>query len=192
MDKTVEDPWISRAGIQYKEEYDAQTESQIKDFAEKGPHGGDVSYDSKIDTMKSVKKAQGNMMGVGIGITLILAMIGIMNYINTVSGNIQNRQTELSVMESVGMTEKQVKGMLIREGLLFAGISLLLTATAGLGVTYACYESLNYMGIAFSVPVLPVLAMTALVSAVCTLVPLAVYEVIAGKKTIVERIRGFE
>lgn len=192
VDKTVEDPWISRAGIQYKEEYDAQTEAQIKDFAEKGPHGGDVSYDSKIDTMKSVKKAQGNMMGVGIGITLILAMIGIMNYINTVSGNIQNRQTELSVMESVGMTEKQVKGMLIREGLLFAGISLLLTATAGLGVTYACYESLNYMGIAFSVPVLPVLAMTALVSAVCTLVPLAVYEVIAGKKTIVERIRGFE
>ncbi|KMZ55567.1 ABC transporter permease [Dorea sp. D27] len=189
VDRTVEDPWVSRASVQYKEEYDGQTETQVKKRAEEGPHGGDLSYDSKIDNMKSIQKAQGNMMGVGIGITLILAMIGLMNYINTVSGNIQNRQTELSVMESVGMTEKQVKGMLIREGLLFAGISLFLTATVGLGVTYACYQSLNYMGIAFHVPVLPVLAMAALVTFVCTMIPLAAYRMISGKKSIVERIR---
>lgn len=192
VDRTVEDPWISRASVQYKEEYDEQTEARIMDYAEEGPHGGDLSYNSKIDSMKSIQKAQGNMMGVGIGITLILAIIGLMNYINTVSGNIQNRQTELSVMESVGMTEKQVKGMLIREGLLYAGISLLFTATAGLLVTYACYQSLNYMGIAFHVPVLPVLAMTVLVACICTVIPLAAYRMIAGKKSIVERIRGFE
>ena len=42
----------------------------------------DVSYESKIEEMENVKKAQGNMKGVGIGITLILAFIGLMNYIN--------------------------------------------------------------------------------------------------------------
>ena len=79
-----------------------------------------------------------------------------MNYINTVSGNIQSRQIEFAIMESVGMTDRQVKRMLVREGILFAAASLLLTATAGMAVTYMVYQSMNYIGVPFAVPVLPV------------------------------------
>lgn len=173
-------------------EYDEAAETEIKGILEKGLYKKDFSYDSRIEEMKNIKKAQGNMMGVGIGIVLILALIGVMNYINTVSGNIQSRQLEIAIMESIGMTEKQVKTLLVREGILFAGISLSLTATAGLGVTYVLYQSMNYMDIAFFVPVLPTVFMALFIAAVCVAVPLIAYRVLTGNKTVVERIRGLE
>lgn len=178
-----------KANVQYVKEYDETVEQEIKDMIQESPYAKSFRRDSKIDEMKRVEDAQGNMMGVGIGITLILALIGIMNYINTVSGNIQSRQMELAVMESVGMTEKQVKEMLLREGILFGASSLALMATVGLGVTYVIYQSMNYMDIAFEVPVIPVGIMAVFVVAVCMGVPLAAYRILTGEKTVVERIR---
>lgn len=188
----VKEPYAYRASIQYEEEYDEEVETEIKNFIKESSYAKDFSWDSKIESMKEVEKMQGNMMGVGIGIALILALIGIMNYVNTVSGNIQNRQVELAAMESIGMTGRQVKTLLVREGMLFAGMSLLLTATVGLGITYVIYQSMNYMGIAFAVPVLPMLGMVLFIVAVCVLIPLIAYGVLTGKKTVVERIRRVE
>ena len=54
------------------------------------------------------------------------------------------------------MTPKQLLGMLVREGILYVGGAWLVTLTVGLGGTYLLYESMNYRGIAFSVPILPV------------------------------------
>lgn len=186
------EPVVSQASIRYKEEYDEDLEAEIKAMLDESPGADDFSYESKIDDMKRIRATQGNMMGIGVGIVLILALIGLMNYVNTVSGNIQSRQMELAVMESVGMTEKQVKKMLIREGILFAVSSLVLTATAGLGITYMIYQFMNYMQIPFAVPVLPVLGMSIFILIVCAVIPLAAYRLLTGKKSVVERIRSTE
>ena len=95
------------------------------------------------------------MMLVGTGLVFILALIGIMNYINTSISSVQNRLVELSVLESIGMTDRQMKWMLLLEGLLYAAGSLLITMTAGLAVTYGIFQSMNYRGAPFAVPVLP-------------------------------------
>ena len=148
--------------------------------------------EEEIEEAEDVEKAQGNMMGVGIGVVLILALIGILNYVNTMTGNIQSRQTELAILESVGMTEKQMRRMLIIEGLLFAGISLFLTATIGTAVTYYLYQSMNYRGVPFMIPVFPVFIMAVIVVVVCVAVPLIVERLIGKKKSVVERIRAVE
>lgn len=149
-------------------------------------------FDSKIEEAEDVEKVQGNMMGVGIGVVLILALIGILNYVNTMTGNIQSRQTELAILESVGMTEKQMRRMLMIEGLLFAGISLFLTATLGTAVTYYLYQSMNYRGVPFMIPVFPVFIMAVIVVVVSVAVPLIVERLIGRKKSVVERIRTVE
>lgn len=188
-EKLTQEPIISKLAVTYKEEFDENTEARIKGWLEAAGVTPDVNYESKIEAWKHTEKAQGNMMGVGIGIAVILAVIGVMNYINTASGNIQNRLTELSIMESVGMTEKQVKIMLVREGFLYALISILLTSTFGLAVTYVLYQSLNYGGIPFQIPVVPVLAVGCAVVCVCAVTPLVIYRAAAGKRSIIERIR---
>lgn len=188
----VREPYVSKITIQYKEEYDKETESVLKNAMNQSHFKKDFSYESKIDEVRAVKKAQGNMMGIGIGMAVLLAFIGVMNYINTVSGNIQSRQTEMAVMESVGMTEKQVKKMLVLEGILFAGSSVLFTGTIGLGITYFLYQSMNYRQIPFEIPVLPILVMILLITFICIVIPQVSYRMICGKKSIVERIRCVE
>lgn len=190
--QSVENPWISKLNIQYEKEYDEKTENSIKKTLSRSPDAKDISYESKIDSMKEVQKAQGNMTGVGVGIAFILALIGMMNYINTVFGNIQNRKVALAIMESVGMTKKQGKKMLVMEGIMFAGASLLLTATVGICITYFYYQSMNYMGIPFQIPMIPMLTAVLLSVIACIIIPLIAYQIIEGKASIAERIRGFE
>lgn len=149
IEEFADNIYVSKVGIKYEEEYQKETENALMKLINDSSHYKDFSFDSKIEEAEDVEKAQGNMMGVGIGVVLILALIGILNYVNTMTGNIQSRQTELAILESVGMTEKQMRRMLIIEGLLFAGISLFLTATIGTAVTYYLYQSMNYRGVPF-------------------------------------------
>lgn len=189
LKKIVSEPWVSKVHIQYKKEYDEKTESVLKDAIKQSPDSKDFSYGSKIDEVKTVKKAQGNMMEIGIGIAVLLAFIGILNYINTVSGNIQSRQEEIAILESIGMTEKQVKKMLVLEGLLFAGSSVLFTGTIGMGITYVLYQSMNYREIPFEFPIFPIMVMILIIIFICVAIPQISYRLICGKKSIVERIQ---
>lgn len=188
----VEDPYVSKVSVQYQEEYDENTEKDILHLMESSPYQKDFSYESKIEEMETVTQAQGNMMGIGIGIALVLAFIGMMNYLNASVGNIQNRQVELSIMESIGMTGKQIRRMLIREGLLYVGASLGVTWTVGLGVTYVLYQAMNYRDVPFAVPMLPIAAATLLIALLCVVIPLAAYHSMQRSGSLVERIRGFE
>ncbi|MBD5135694.1 MAG: ABC transporter permease [Lachnospiraceae bacterium] len=188
----VKEPFISRVNISYKEEYDEDTEKNILQMIENSNYHKDFSYDSKIEEMHTIKKSQGNMMGIGIAITTILAFIGIMNYMNTCIGNIQSRQTEFSIMESIGMTQKQLRKLLITEGLMYMAGSVLMAMTAGLLATYYIYQSMNYRQIDFTIPIIPVIAAIFLIAAVCAIIPLIGYWSLVRKKSIVERIREFE
>lgn len=192
IEEFADNIYVSKVGIKYEEEYQKETENALMKLMNDSSYYKDFSFDSKIEEAEDVEKAQGNMMGVGIGVVLILALIGILNYVNTMTGNIQSRQTELAILESAGMTEKQMRRMLIIEGLLFAGISLFLTATIGTAVTYYLYQSMNYRGVPFMIPVFPVFIMAAIVVVVCVAVPLIVERLIGRKKSVVERIRTVE
>ena len=98
--------YVSKAAVQYKESYDEETESAVLSLMDASPDAKDFSYTSRIREAETVKSAQGNMMEVGIGVAAVLAFIGILNYINTVIGNIQSRKRELAALESIGMTDR--------------------------------------------------------------------------------------
>ena len=184
----AEEPVVFKLGIRYREKYDEETEAAVLSVLNEGPYGKDYSYESRIEMRKEAEKAQGNMMEVGIGIALILALIGIMNYINTFVGNIQNRRVEIAVLESIGMTGKQVKRMLILEGILYAGGAWVITGIAGTAVTYRIYQSMNYMGADFVLPAVPLAGAALLSFLICISVPAAAYRGIE-KKGIVEIIK---
>lgn len=188
----VENPYMSKVRVKYQEEYDEATEQDILHMIESSPYHRDFNHESKLEALKEVKQAQGNMMGIGIGIALVLAFIGMMNYMNASVGNIQSRQVEFATMESIGMTGKQVRQLLICEGLLYAGTSFATVLTIGLGVTYILYQSMNYRGIPFTVPILPITAAALLMTLLCIVIPLTAYRSMERRGSIVERIRRFD
>ena len=69
------------------------------------------------------------------GITVLLALIGILNFINTMATSVLYRKREFAMMEAVGMTGKQLNTMLVYEGLYYtmlsAALSLVLSAALG-------------------------------------------------------------
>lgn len=190
LKKIAKHPFISKIGIEYKREYDKETESRLKNLMDSSTYNKDFSYSSKLEELKTVQKSQGHMMQIGMGLAILLAFIGIMNYINTSVSNLQNSRTELSIMESVGMTQKQLQKLLLEEGLLFAAGAVLFAATAGLAITYYLYQKMNYREIAFRIPVLPVTAAFIVITLVCVMVPFIACRKLGKKETLVERIRG--
>lgn len=193
IDKAVssfaKEPIIFKVGIQYEKEFDERAEAAVENILRKSPNASDFSWESKIGQAEIVEKAQGHMAEIGFGIVAILAVIGIMNYINTSVGNIQSRRKEISIMESVGMSEHQVRKMLVWEGIFYTGGVILLTLTAGLGITYAIYQSVNYMGAAFRFPMVPFFIACILLLTICIAVPLLAYKQMEKSGSLVERIR---
>lgn len=193
IDKAVssfaKEPIIFKVGIQYEKEFDERAEAAVENILRKSPNASDFSWESKIGQAEIVEKAQGHMAEIGFGIVAILAVIGIMNYINTSVGNIQSRRKEISIMESVGMSEHQVRKMLVWEGIFYTGGVILLTLTAGLDITYAIYQSVNYMGAAFWFPMVPFFIACILLLTVCIAVPLLAYKQMEKSGSLVERIR---
>ena len=130
--------------------------------------------------------AIGDTLGCG------LLLVGALNYVNTISSGIQNRKLTLSVMESIGMSVKQIDRLLIREGVLYGTFSVLITLTAGSAVTYICFQSMNHMDIPFGVPVIPLSCAIALVMLICAITPPLSYRRFAGNRSVVERLKEYE
>ena len=131
-------------------------------------------------------------MEIGTIIALLLLLVGVLNYANTIASGIQNRKLTFSVMESVGMSRKQLNQLLIREGVFYAAFSVFITLTIGSAITYVCFQSMNYMEIPFKVPVIPLICAIILVMLICTIAPLLSYKKLAGHRSIVERLRSYE
>lgn len=185
-------PMTVSVSIHYEKMYDEALEQQIVSLIDSSPYRNDLYTESQYENMKTIQESQGNMMEIGTVIALLLLLVGVLNYANTIASGIQNRKLTFSVMESIGMSGKQIRRLLIREGILYAVFSVLITLTAGTVITYVCFRSMNYMGIPFRVPVLPLAGAVVLVLLICTTAPLLSYQKLAGKRSVAERLRDYE
>lgn len=61
---------------------------------------------------------QGNMMEIGTVISLLLLLVGALNYGNTMAASLQSRKLTFAIMESLGMSDRQIRKLFVREGLL--------------------------------------------------------------------------
>ena len=90
------------------------------------------------------------------------------------------------------MSRKQLKKLLIRESILYAFGSIVITLTAGMGIAYIVFQSMNYMKVPFTVPIIPLAFAFLLVSIICVATPLISYKKIAGDSSLTERLREYE
>lgn len=126
----------------------------------------------------------------GIGLSVILLLIGVMNFINTMVVSVNTRKHEFAVLESIGMTKAQIKRVLQYEGCYYWGVSFGLIATLGTGIYFSLQyffkQQVSYA--VYSYPVLPILLIAAIVLAICLAVPVWTYKRDL-KDTVIERLR---
>ena len=78
---------------------------------------------------------QGTQLALAIAIVLI-GCFSVMNLLNTTLTGIIVRRREFSLMRSVGMSQKQLSVMVNKEGLIVAGMGLVLSVIIGGGIGY--------------------------------------------------------
>ncbi len=147
-------------------------------------------YESKQSYINEFESFRSMFLLVGGLLSFVVGLIGVLNFVNAVLTGILTRKHELAVLQSIGMTGRQLKAMLIYEGLLYALGSVLLAAGISLGLNPLASVVLEKMFWFFrSKPTLTPTLITAPIFALFgCLVPWVVYR-FAARATIVKRLR---
>lgn len=150
----------------------------------------EIALSSKMEAMEAMNSAKMVLLVLGGGIALVIALIGILNFVNVMSVSIMVRKRELATLASIGMSRKQIKKMLIHEGLGYAVITLILVLSVGNSVTYGLFKLFQQQAsfATFTYPFIPMVVTIMGVLAVCFITPQMLYRSI-NKSTIVERLR---
>ena len=170
------------------EEHQLATENWLKNYTTNTDTA--LDYLSKV-TLRQTFDGMINMYRlVGGALCAILALIGILNFINSMTTSILSRYGEIAMLQSVGMTGRQVKQMLIYEGIDYSILgllgSLILSVIASLTVVRMMGAELTYFTWHFTL--LPVFLCIIPLILITAIVPLVCYNKMA-QKTVVERLR---
>ncbi len=173
---------------------DAQVE-QMEQWMQ-GFAGGDDSqydYESRKTYEEGFYGFRNMFVMVGSGAALIVGMVGILNFLNAILTGIMARKREFAVLQSVGMTGKQLNRMLITEGMVFAGSSVVITLILTLVMGPLASDVLEGMFWFFSyhLTVTPILVVAPVFLAIGAVIPLLSYHYVA-KRSVVERLREAE
>jgi len=189
LNKLTKDTKNHLVYVDVKDSYDSEVKSKLKTLASKNR----FNLTSKTDTMNDFEKSSMMMNLVGGGIAIILIIIGLLNFINVMVTNVNVRLKELAIMESIGMTKKQIIKMLTLEGAYYAGITTLITCTLGMGVVYFIAQLTKQIAdyAEFVFPTIPLLSLITLIFAVCLIIPSIVYKY-NSKSSVTERLREIE
>ena len=153
----------------------------------------DVSYNS-ISTLKAdVLGIKNVVLLVGGMIGAVFALVGLINFINLVMTNIVTRRHEFATMQSIGMTNRQLRKMMISESfsyVLLAGIvGTLVAATLGMTLLRAFVENgPTSMMMTFQITLLPALIMLVLFLVLAFIVPVVALRFL-NNRSVVERLR---
>ena len=112
-----------RTLIDVADDEEAVFEEWIKGYTA----GSNLNYTSKQSVIED-NKAFGDLFAIAaILVAVILGIIGVMNFSNTMIASIIVRSRELAMLEAIGMTARQQKKSLIREGMKYFAYTSILT-----------------------------------------------------------------
>ena len=152
-----------------------------------------MAYQSRETFATEFEGVQNMYLTVGGLLSFILALIGILNFINSVITSVQTRRQELAVLQSIGMTGKQLKNMLIGEGLWYTVITVLITITAGSLITYGLVMGIASQMWFFSYHfiITPILLCIPALVVLSVLIPVLCYRNMC-RQSVVDRLREGE
>lgn len=106
------------------EESNAAMETFLKDYTENvNPQ---FDYESKSTYAGEFESVKSMFLLMGGALSFIVGLVGILNFFNAILTGITARRRELAVLQSIGMTTRQLRTMLALEGLLYTVGSTLL------------------------------------------------------------------
>lgn len=150
----------------------------------------DLNYESTKNFVDEFNGFRNMFALLGGTLAAIIAVIGVLNVFNAILTGITSRRRELAMLQSIGMTAKQLRRMLVVEGLLYTLGAVALAAVLVLAISPFAGEAVGGLFFWFSYrPTYWPLAVAAPVfAAVGVLIPLASVHRMQ-RNSVVDRLR---
>lgn len=133
------DVYIQKINIRLKDPaQDAQIRRAVKEVL------GDtqeITIDSKQEKVEQKAHSFFSLRMLGIAMSVVLLFIAVLNFINTIYAGVLARDRELAMLECIGMAKKQVKQMLVLEGIFYMLITIALVLTLGTVIYVQAYQA---------------------------------------------------
>lgn len=175
--------------IKVDREKERQVEDELNLMMEDYPY---LSLGTLREEMLQVESMFNLLFSVLVGLSVFIIGFALINLINTLITNILTRDHEFAMLQSVGMTRKQLSRMLRMEALILAGGNLLITLVIGTSAGYAMIGILRYFGAEYMHFVFPGWFFAGY-AVFIVLVPVLITEYMVrrfSRQTLVERLRG--
>ena len=171
------------------EEYQPQAEEMLIDYRDNVDKS--LNYTAKSTLIEHYQEQTRANTVMGFAISLIIAFIGILNFINSMLTAIVSRQKEFAMIQSIGMTKRQLRCMLIDEGLCYAVSTLAASYVLGtLGVAIGIRAMVSGDWTAtFHFTLMPLVICTPILIIFAILIPYICFKNLE-KQSIVERLRA--
>ena len=182
---------FSRSPILYKIEIDTDTahrlgmETYLKEAISNNPLIHIESKDQLIATMEAYKNS---VYLFGYMLAIIIALIGILGFINMTVINTKLRKHEFAVLRSIGMTKKQLYQMLITEGLFCSLILIFSILTVGNFIVCKIYQIIKTVYQSFHYPVIPLIVACSIIIVLLSAIPLIAYS-LENRKSISQTLQ---
>ncbi|MDE7313729.1 MAG: FtsX-like permease family protein [Eubacterium sp.] len=152
----------------------AQIQSAVLEIIGESPY---LTIDSKQEKIETNESSFSGIRILGTAMSLILFAIGILNFINTIYAGILSREKELAMLECIGMSKKQVRQMLVAEGMFYMLVTAILVLTAGSVIYWQAYQAFTRLAdwAQFRYPFRAAAVTGALLIVMAAAVPLAAY-----------------
>lgn len=174
--------------INMKSESVSAMQSQLEAVKTENPNS--FTFSSKADSREAEQTTIGTMQILGQGLSGVLLLIGLLNFTNILFGSVVARQREFAIMESIGMTRRQLFHMLIWEGLICT-VFCCVIGLAGSSVVYSILAKsvpLIIRYATFSFPFLSAGIMVFVLLVMCLFSTYVIYRY-ASRHSVVQKLR---
>lgn len=117
---------------------------------------GDSKGIKVINTLKAFKEAKNSIVQIKIllyGFIAVIALIGCVNVINTITTNLLLRRKEIASLSALGMTYKNIRTMIFSEGMLYGLYGILYGGVIGSLFAYLLSLPMrNLLGFKWGIP----------------------------------------
>ena len=170
------------------EEANAAMESFLTDYTENvNPQ---FDYESKATYAGEFESTRSMFLLLGGAMSFIVGLVGVLNFFNAILTGITARRRELAVLQSIGMTARQLRTMLAPEGLFYTvGAALLALALIAVTAPFVG-PALNSLiwSFTYRFTVWPIAVVLPLFGALGVLIPVLSCRA-AQRYSVVERLR---
>ncbi len=187
----VVQPVVMSYAFNISEDKEAEMESFLQSYTDKVEPL--MNYTSKFTSLNEFSGMRTMFITIGGTLSLIIGLIGILNFINSILTSILTRRKEFAMLQSIGMTKKQLRRMLIFEGTYYAIGTGVFSLVFGVVFSLMIVKSLCDLLWFFSYNFIlwPLLVVLPLIFVLGVVIPL-VSHMMTDKQSIVERLREVE